>query len=189
MNTKFELPSRTRCRGAILQWATRYMSTNDNERKDKDVEEIVPAIRSEKCCTAGELKKICSWKTNGRSVRYCTDDDGFVKEVTRTSFSASHDRFRIEVLTVLPGVGWPTASAILHFYFDPFDRSKADEGYPVLDWRALDAVGAINRRDEIKYDYHFWDQYTKYCRGEAKRLGVSMRDLDRALWQFSRENS
>jgi hypothetical protein len=81
------------------------------------------------------------------------------------------------VLTLLDGVGWPTASVILHFYHsDP---------YPILDIRALWAVGADLTH---KYDFEFWMEYVQFCRTTATQVGVDMRTLDRALWQYSKEN-
>jgi hypothetical protein len=39
-----------------------------------------------------------------------------------------------------------------------------------------------------KYDFKFWSAYTEACRKLSDETGVSMRTLDRALWQFSKEN-
>jgi len=76
------------------------------------------------------------------------------------------------------GVSWPTASVLLHFgYFDL---------YPVLDFRALWSLGIDSERTE--YDFEFWWQYTQFCRELAKDVGVTMRTLDRALWQYSKDN-
>ena len=76
---------------------------------------------------------------------------------------------------LLDGVSWPTASAILHFaHRDP---------YPVLDYRAVWTVGV----DSPWYDYAFWAAYTAFCRALATAHGLTMRELDRALWQFSKD--
>jgi hypothetical protein len=84
---------------------------------------------------------------------------------------------RIEVLTLLAGVSWPTASVILHF----FHR----EQYPILDVRAL---WSLQCDPPGEYDIPFWESYTSSCRSLAQKAGVSMRTLDRALWQYSKEN-
>jgi hypothetical protein len=87
------------------------------------------------------------------------------------------ERLQIEVLTLLDGVSWPTASVILHFFHSA--------PYPIVDFRAL---WSLKNKVPKRYGFNFWQKYTSYCRGLSKRAGVSMRTLDRALWQFSKEN-
>ena len=61
------------------------------------------------------------------------------------------------------------ASVILHFAFP--------RRYPILDRRAMKAVGGSTH-----CTFDLWEEYSDLCRRAAKRLGVSMRTLDRALW-------
>jgi hypothetical protein len=102
---------------------------------------------------------------------------GFVLSVTSTAFTPPDERLRIEVLTLLEGVGWPTASTILHFC--------SNDRYPIIDFRALWSLGAAVPKF---YDFEFWWAYTQFCRGLVDQAGVTMRTLDRALWQFSKAN-
>jgi hypothetical protein len=88
--------------------------------------------------------------------------------VTRTALATPDDRLRIEVLRLLRGVDWPTASVILHFAHT--DR------YPILDFRALWSLGAD---DPPAYGYELWAAYTMACRRLADQCRVSMRTLDR----------
>lgn len=39
-----------------------------------------------------------------------------------------------------------------------------------------------------EHDFSFWQEYPGFCRDVAQDCGVSIRTLDRALWQFSKEN-
>lgn len=56
-----------------------------------------------------------------------------LRRLLRFLFQRSIERARIESLTILDGVSWPTVSAILHlFHKDP---------NPILDYRALWSVG------------------------------------------------
>ena len=73
-------------------------------------------------------------------------------------------------------VNYPSFSGAVSAHRDP---------YPILDYRALWTLGV-----EKPPAYHFdlWSAYTQYCRELAREIGVSMRDLDRALWQYSKEN-
>lgn len=83
---------------------------------------------------------------------------------------------RIEVLTLLCGVGWPMASVILHFGYE--------NQYPILDFRALWSLGVDAPNS---YTFQIWEPYTHFTRELADKAGVSMRELDRALSQYSKE--
>jgi hypothetical protein len=65
---------------------------------------------------------------------------------------------------------------ILHF----FHRDR----YPILDFRAL---WSLHCEVPKQYDFRFWQEFTEFCRGLAEQTGASMRTLDRALWQYSKE--
>ncbi len=123
-----------------------------------------------------DLLALARWKTPRSRPRVESNSDSFVRSVTRRALSAGDESPRIELLTRLDGVGWPTASVILHFcHEDP---------YPVLDTRALWSFG-IERPPA--YRFEFWWRYTLACRRAAERAGCSMRALDRAAWRFSKE--
>ena len=100
----------------------------------------------------------------------------YVREVTSIALRAASERLRIETLTLLDGVSWPTASVILHF----FHRSR----YPILDFRAL---WSVRLETPSQYGFEFWWSYVRYCRVVASEHHVDMRTLDRALWQYSKE--
>ena len=98
-------------------------------------------------------------------------------EITSFALAAQCERSRIESLTLLDGVGWPMASVILHvFHADP---------YPILDYRAL---WSVSLPVPAPYSFAFWQRYVAFCRDIATTAGVDMRALDRALWQYSKEN-
>ncbi len=69
------------------------------------------------------------------------------------------------------------ASVILHFFHS--------EPYPILDYRALWSLG-IDEPPYYKYD--FWWGYVRICRDLAEANAVCMRTLDKAMWQYSKEN-
>ena len=101
----------------------------------------------------------------------------YVSDITRFAFGTDCERARIESLTLLDGIGWPTASAILHLLHpDP---------YPILDFRAL---WSVSIDVPSKYSFGFWWSYVEFCRDLAADAHVDMRTLDRALWQYSKEN-
>ena len=105
------------------------------------------------------------------------EPEEFIRDVTGTALSTNNERLRIEVLTLLSGVNWPTASVLLHF--------GHTEPYPILDFRALWSLGL---QPPSQYNFEFWWAHTQFCRKLATRCKVSMRTLDQALWQFSKSN-
>ncbi len=157
----------------IRYWADRC----EYPRAEIELIELRGNVLNEKLLTKSQLRLVCWWKAP-RSARHAeNNDNNFIKEITGFALNTTNERARIEVLTVLDGVSWPTASVILHL-FHP-DR------YPILDFRALWSVTVAV---PTQYTFKFWWPYVEFCRGLAQRNNIDMRTLDRALWQFSKEN-
>lgn len=144
---------------------------------DTEIErEVAPRVRERGYLTKEDFLAVCAWKSPRSRPRCEENSEELVRAVTEVALSTGCEQLRVESLTLLRGVHWPTASAILHFcHADP---------YPVLDVRALWSLG-VERPPPYAFD--FWHAYTLACRKIARRARVSMRDLDRALWQYSKE--
>ena len=156
----------------IHQWAERYASGST----EFDFIEIRPTVQEQGHLDKQLLKRVARWKSPRRAGLIEKNDEDYVKEITSWSFSATNERARIRVLRLLDGVEWPTASAVLHlFHKDPF---------PILDFRALWSIGI----EDYKYSSAFWLDYLHFCRDLVSRNQVDMRTLDKALWQYSKEN-
>src|SRR5277367_5868814 len=91
---------------------------------------------------------LCKWKTQRTGPRCKSNDEDFIRAVTATSLATTNERLRIEILTLLCGVEWPTASVILHFC--------ATELYPILDFRAL---WSLSVEVPSQYNFEFWWEY------------------------------
>lgn len=100
-----------------------------------------------------------------------------MREITRFALKARSEKARIESLMILKGVSWPVASVILHFAFP--------DKYPILDFRAIWSLGWEQQR---QYNFDFWQKYVKELKKLAKKYRVSLRKLDKALWEYSKEN-
>ena len=157
----------------VAYWANRFSdpAVDDAPRK------IGVRARRRGYLTRADFLELCLWKTPRSRPRVERNTAEFVRAATQTAFSTRHERLRIEVLILLEGVSWPTASVILHFAHR--DR------YPVLDWRAVWSLGV---RKPSAYGFEFWWGYTQACRRIADESRCTMRDLDRALWQYSKEH-
>lgn len=158
----------------IKKWADRYK----DPREDHLIGAIVPRVKANGYLNKGDFLYICRWKTVRTQSQCEKNSEEFIKSVTETALKASNEQLRIEALTLLKGVDWPTASVILHF--------GQKDPYPILDFRALWSLGL--QEPPQPYNFEFWWEYTQFCRNLAIELGVGMRILDRALWQFSKEN-
>lgn len=155
----------------IPRWASRYDAPYDDA-----VVPVAAAARARGWLTHDELLAFGRWKSARSAPRLRSNDPAYVEAVTAAALSTRDERLRVEVLTLLSGVAWPMASVILHWCHA--------EPYPILDFRAVWSVG-LNQLPA--YDFPFWQAYTACCREVAGGVGVSMRVVDRALWQYSKE--
>jgi len=157
----------------IAAWAARYDASIDAEVEG----EVGPFMRREGYLTRDHFLTLARWKSPRPGPLCARNEPGFVETVTRAAVATTDERFRIEVLRLLQGVDWPTASAILHL--------GSTEPYPLLDVRALWSLGHDTKPP---YTFDLWWAYTTFTRGLAEAQGVSMRTLDRALWKFSEDH-
>ena len=138
-------------------------------------------LKSKKFMIKEEFLEIGMWKSKRAKNHYSKNEDAFVKEITKIAFSSgTSERLRIEILQLLKGVRYPVASALLHF-------GLSSGKYPIIDFRSLWSLYKMNK-DEIKYDFDLWNKYRTDCLDLARKHNLSLRDLDKALWQFSKEN-
>lgn len=100
-----------------------------------------------------------------------------IRDALRLAMSAETIRAAIAVLRGLGGVDIPVASAIL--------TAINPKRYTILDFRALEALGS----SPSSYTINFYLEYLDYCRALADENGVTLRELDRALWQWSKEQT
>ena len=157
----------------LIEYANRYQYETDDILSNLSI-----SVKQKKYLTRDEFIKICAWKTPRSKPKVASNQKEYIEEITKISLTTESDQLRIEVLTLLNGVSWPTASTILHFCHN--------KEFPIIDFRALYSLGF----DAIpnKYDYPFWKKYTKYCRSLSDKLKLDLRTIDRGLWQYSKEN-
>ena len=156
----------------IKEWAKKY----EYPREETSLIDIRPDVQRAGFLTKEQLRLLARWKAPRSAGHVEKNNPEYVKEITSWSFSARGERSRIEVLTILDGVHWPSASVILHLYHE--------EKYPILDFRALWSIGVDMPN---QYSFQFWWEYVQFCRAIAERNSIDMRMLDRALWQYSKE--
>ena len=136
------------------------------------------AVRARGHYTREEFIEVCAWKTPRSRPRVAANTETAIAEATGRALGAGDEPTRFAALLELHGVGAPTASTLLYCAF-PND-------YPILDVRALESLGVKSRST---YPVSFWLAYLEACRGLALSSGVSIRTLDKALWQYSKEQA
>jgi hypothetical protein len=128
--------------------------------------------------TREEFIVACRWKTPRSGPKVASNTAEAIADATGRALATSDETKRMKALLELAGVGVPTASTLLYFTFP--------DAYPILDVRALESLGVVGRSS---YSVTFWLAYLAACRELASRHGVSIRTLDKALWQWSKERS
>ena len=126
--------------------------------------------------TRAHLGTIFEWKTNGRGKsRLLENTDDEIADALNLAVTAKTERAALAVLCGLHGVDVPVASAILTAIYP--------ERYTVIDFRALEALGI----KKTNLTVNFYLDYLADCRKRAKAQTIELRELDRALWQWSKE--
>lgn len=130
-----------------------------------------------------ELLAVVTWKNKrGRAVAAGNTADE-VEQITGAALGAP-DEIKHRILTLLKGVRVPVASALLAVW---------DPGrFTVLDFRAIESLRTLGIEGAsgwptARNEYPKYMDYLEVCRGTATDLKVPLRDLDRALWQFSKD--
>jgi hypothetical protein len=131
-----------------------------------------------------KLMTIAEWKLereNGTyhpSIAYISENtDEEIAEAFEIAVRARTARVGLGVLTTLRGIEVKVASAIMTAIYP--DR------YTVIDVRSLEELG--QKQDSPSIDYYL--QYRDACEEIAAERGVSLRDLDRALWQKNKNRN
>ncbi|MEN6335325.1 MAG: hypothetical protein ABFE01_13835 [Phycisphaerales bacterium] len=130
----------------------------------------------------GDLVSIGRWKSPRPSRYYLENGDSRTRQVTQMSFGNPDERQRIESLLGskggLRGVGYPVASAILHFAFP--------NTYPIMDFRVIESLGWDV---PSSYTFDFWQKYCTEVRKVAREHDLAISTVEKALWMYSKEKS
>lgn len=157
----------------IASWASQYSYA----REESELISLHETVQNQGFLTKEQLELLARWKSPRSAPLVKNNPADFVQEITGFALNAKDDRSRVESLTLLDGLGWPTASVVLHLFHT--------DKYPILDFRAL---WSIQTDVPQSYKFPFWWQYVQFCRNIAEKNCVKMRVLDRALWQYSKAN-
>ena len=160
----------------VKNYSIRY--DDGSSHSDKITEQRIKAVLTKRSyLIKSEFVEVGEWKSPRQRKRYLNNSEEDVQEITNASLSAKSDRAKIGYLLALDGVSYPVASVILHFAFP--------DCYPILDFRALWSLGW---EKPSSYNFKFWQKYCRRIQQLSKDLKLSIRIIDKALWQYSKEN-
>jgi hypothetical protein len=160
--------------GEARVWAQRYSYEVDD---NKVIDTIAPKVRERGHFLRQEFLDTYAWKTR-RTLEQAKKYSGAeIADVTSVAFRQTDEKLRVCLLRALDGVDWPVASTLLHV------GVSAD--YPILDYRALWSLGS---QMPSWVSFEFWWTYVQCCRKLAAQAGVTVRELDKALWAYSDAN-
>ncbi|UCB56730.1 MAG: hypothetical protein JSV30_05920 [Candidatus Omnitrophota bacterium] len=174
-------------RSFVDYWSERY--DKNALKRDKKLEKRIRG-KLKKLFPDGKVKyilkdtlfDIVNWKAPRKKKLAKDNKKEYVFELTKANFKGHREQLKIEGLTLLKGVEYRVASAILHFCFP--------KKYTVMDyrtWECLQKEKELPKDCNIKDDFEHWQKYLKICRKIAKRCNVPLRKLDKALWQYHKE--
>lgn len=137
---------------------------------------------------ASELEQVFHWKLGnqygrGKTLRDSNPPDVY-PIVTQAAFSIYSQKIdyelevRLGLLTALPGVGVPVASAILAL-IDP-------DHYCVIDFRGWRTIFGEDKRIFSISDYK---KYRDQIEGLSQELGWSVQEVDLAVWEYDRTHA
>jgi hypothetical protein len=177
-----------------MDWRDKYLTGLTNEQLAEEfhlLDHLGPAVRRRGYYTKTELERVGLWKSPRNSWRLAKNSPTRVEAITKKAFAAP-EPFKLYTLELLQGVLDPVASALLAF---PFPKT-----HTVIDYRAARTLEALQERGELPFELLWrpkpdpnakgsppYPVYVDACLKLATGLNISLRDLDRALWQWHKE--
>jgi hypothetical protein len=154
--------------------------------EDDGTARLIRALRPARArgyLTPGELEAACRWKSP-RAIRHVLrNSSAEVRRATARALRARDEGDRVSLLLELRGVSVPTASAIL-MLLDP-------RRYGVIDirvWQLLRRGGYVSGiRSGVGLRVAHWIAFLAIVRALASSLGVSARQVEKALFDLHRE--
>src|SRR5512140_631729 len=165
--------------GSLDSLIRAYLSASTEDGNTRTLIRELARARRRGYLSKSELEKVCAWKSPRVMKQVRRNTPAAVRNVTRSAFSCTSELDKIKALLTLHGVGIPMASAILMFT-DPGHYAVIDiRGWQLL--HAMKAVGANERGVSLTPEQ--WVEFLEITRLHARRLGVTPRDVQRALFK------
>lgn len=157
--------------------------TNEETPEAKQLMRQMAFAKKEGFFTMGFLYDILDWKSPRSKKYWSRNDNAYVKEVSKKFFLFTDDEDRVVCLRELHGFRVPVASAILTL-MDP-------DNYGVIDthvWQLLYHYGLVSEKEDgTNLSTGNWLQFLDIIRPLAQQYKVSVRDIERTLFNYHRD--
>ena len=168
-------------RGGLERLIRRHLTTEEDEDTLRLCRRLSRA-RRRGYLTSSELEAVCRWKSPRAIWHIRANRPARVRAATGAALAARGEARRMAALLDLDGVSVAMASAILTL-LDP-------RRYGVIDirvWQLLHAAGTVSRnREGASLREANWREFLAVIRHFAKKLQVTARDVERALFDAHR---
>lgn len=170
-------------RDFVQRWATNYdteFQGSYDQTEERAIRDWLSRLPEPKYLDKEYFVRLGRWKTKRQTSNYEANDEKRIIEVTRSAYQASDEVLKLEILMSLRGVGVAVAATILH-YLQP-------DVFPIFDYHARTSLQKAGRwsREIDDASVKAWLEYLKIMRGLSGHLGVSLRDLDKALFAYDK---
>lgn len=163
----------------ILTYVSKYNNYAKVTNDEKIEQELIKWFKKNKFLDKRTFWKLCLWKSKRPKKHYESkiNTEQRIKRITSFALKINDEYLRINCLLLLKGVSWSVASVILHFAYP--------NNYIIMDFRAIWSLGW---KQPKSYNFVFWQKYINKANRIAKEKKVTLRQLDKALWYYSKEN-
>ena len=172
----------------VTYWSERYIDDDigGGGNEQELFRRVGPQVAKRGYYQKAEMAMVGEWKSPRIRSRLARNPDEDVRDISRLALGAP-ERLQHRIFSLLHGVRVPVASALLTVW--------APDRHTVIDFRAVEAleklqsIGALGQ-EVPPHSAGELPDYTRYlecCRSVARHCGVGLRDLDRALWKWSKE--
>ncbi|MFC1945438.1 hypothetical protein ACFLWF_01645 [Chloroflexota bacterium] len=124
--------------------------------------------------------RLGNWKSARARKHYESNRNEEVIDITRKSYIATDELEKLKLLMTLKGVGVPVASTILN-YMQP-------DKFPIFDYHCRNVLTEAGLWMKVGNDANnkAWLDYVYIMRELANKLGVSLRELDKAMFAYDK---
>jgi len=144
----------------------------DHEKKLYDVVGI--QIKTKEHITLNNLFEILKWRQPALPGHFKLNNEKRVKEISKYAYKTQDEEIRVAVLTLIKGVGLPSATRILSITNPELYPTYHKMGWLVLKkWNFLE--------EEYRLNTNKWIQYLNSCRRIMEKYSISGRELDQIL--------
>lgn len=153
-------------------------------------DEVSNSFKTRGYLTAEEFFAIIIWKSNRSKTKLKFLEEGTsisekIKRLTEKIHNETNDLEKIKILQnkkIVRGIGIPVASAILSVCYPNY--------FTITDYRAVASLQKLSKKKEIQKTVptntpssaKSYINYVKICQEIAQEKGLTLRELDKALW-------